>query len=318
MRYYIGVDGGGTKTAICAANVGQSLLRYTKTSGTSWREHGALEVARRIKEVVYGLIGGGEIAGIAMGLPCYGESAEGDNALKQAIQKEFSDISAYLTNDVEIGWAGSMALKPGINIVAGTGSICFGKDIHGKAARSGGWSEFFGDEGSCYWVGRKTLELFSKQADGRMPKDELYDIVYREFGIQDDFGFIDIIHDKYMGNRKQVASLQFLAEKAALSGSTSAVALYNEAVQELCQLVTAVRNQLDFAGNPFQVSYSGGLFKAGEFVLPQFSQEIENMGGTLSPPRFKPEEGAVLLACQHFCQNDLTHVQEVIQNSNNR
>jgi N-acetylglucosamine kinase-like BadF-type ATPase len=205
-----------------------------------------------------------------------------------------------------------MALMPGINIVAGTGSIAFGKDDHGKVARCGGWCEFFGDEGSCYWIGRKVMELFSKQSDGRLPKDELYEIVYCELGLKNDFDFIDTINAHYRNYRKQVANLQILAEKAALAGSPSAIALYDEAVRELCMLVGAVRGQLDFSEGPFKVSYSGGLFKAGKFVIPHFSAEIEKMGGELIPPRFNPEEGALLLAYQQFNPDGLGQIQEAI------
>jgi N-acetylglucosamine kinase-like BadF-type ATPase len=205
-----------------------------------------------------------------------------------------------------------MALAPGINIVAGTGAIAFGKDSHSKTARSGGWSEFFGDEGSCYWMGRKVMELFSKQSDGRMPRDALYETVRRELGLKDDISFIDLIHSEYVGYRKQVASLQFLAEKAALAGSASAKALYAEAVAELLLLVTSIRNQLDFSEKSFNVSYTGGLFKAGELVIPQFSREIEKLGGVLSTPWFGPVEGAVLLAFQHFYPDGLEQIQKVM------
>ena len=311
---YIGIDGGGTKTAVCAASVDNSQLRYSKTSGASWREHGVWKVAQNLKESVVDLIGNeySLIGGIAMGLPCHGESAEGDSALERALREVFAGIPLYFANDVEVGWAGSMALAPGINIVAGTGAIAFGKDIHGKIARSGGWSEFFGDEGSCYWMGRKVMELFSKQSDGRIPRDELYEIVRRELRLKDDISFIDLIHTEYVGYRKQVASLQFLAEKAALAGSSSAKALYDEAVSELLLLVTSIRNQLDFTEKPWLVSYSGGLFKAAELVLPKFQSEIEKAGGVLSAPLFGPVEGAVLLAFQHFNPGGLAQIKKLM------
>jgi N-acetylglucosamine kinase-like BadF-type ATPase len=312
VKYYIGIDGGATKTLLCAAANNSLSLCYAETSGASWREYGASGVAQKLRTAVDALIGDGQIAGIAMGLPCYGESINGDRDLEEAVHKIFPDIPVYITNDVEVGWAGSMALMPGINIVAGTGSIAFGKDIHDKTARSGGWSEFFGDEGSCYWVGRKVMELFSKQSDGRLPKDELYEIVFRELKLKNDFDFIDIISAHYRNYRKQVASLQVLAEKAALAGASSAVALYDEAVRELSLLVNAVRNQLDFTESPFCVSYSGGLFLAEKFVIPQFSREIEKMGGKLVSPRFGPEEGALLLAYQKFDPGSLGQIQEVI------
>ena len=80
---------------------------------------------------------------------------------------------------LKLAGRGSLALKPGINIVAGTGSIAFGKSRENVSARSGGWSTFFGDEGSCYWLGRRTMELFTKQADGRVKEGELYHILKR-------------------------------------------------------------------------------------------------------------------------------------------
>ncbi|MCL2244593.1 MAG: hypothetical protein FWC03_09040 [Treponema sp.] len=317
MRYYAGIDGGATKTAVCVAGAENSFLHYCITSGSSWREHGAMKVAQNFKKAVNSILGDNYslIAGIAMGLPCHGESAEGDVILEQAVRETFSGIPVYFTNDVEVGWAGSMALEPGINIVAGTGSIAFGKDRKGNTARSGGWSEFFGDEGSCYWMGRKVMEIFSKQSDGRVPKDELYTTVFSELNLKDDFSFIDLIYTKYSSYREQVASLQFLAEKAALAGSLSAKALYNEAVSELLLLITAVLNRLNFSQEKWNVSYSGGLFKAGDLVLPLFRREIEKMGGCLITPRFTPVQGALLLAYQHFNPDGLSQIQQIIKES---
>ena len=317
MQYYVGIDGGATKTAFCAASAENPVLRYTETSGSSWRELGTAEVTLQLKKTVNDFLGEdkGKVAGIAIGLPCFGESIEGDHLMKKSLSEAFAPATVYLANDVEMGWAGSMALMPGINIVAGTGAIAFGKDENGATARGGGWSEFFGDEGSCYWMGRKVMELFSKQSDGRIPRDALHAIVCHEFNLENDFDFIDIMYTEYIGRRKKVASLQFLAEKAALAGSPSAIALYDEAVRELLLLVIAIRNKLDFAGKPWNVSYSGGLFKARDLVMPQFIREIEKAGGEVCPPRFQPVEGAVLLALQKFYPKGLDQMIAIMEKS---
>ena len=319
LRYFVGIDGGGTKTAVCAASAEDHTVRYATTAGSSWREHGVLKVAQTLKDAVKGLLSDNHshIAGIAMGLPCHGESVEGDHTLEEAIRLVFPDIPFYLTNDVEVGWAGSLALKPGINIVAGTGAIAFGKDARGKTARCGGWSEFFGDEGSCYWIGRKVMELFSKQSDGRLPRDALYATVHRELKLKDDIDFIDLMYTEYIGYRKQVASLQLLAEKAALAGAPSAIALYKEAVDELCLLVDALRNRLDFTAPAWTVSYSGGLFKAKDLVLKRFSEKIEKDGGKLALPCFDPAEGAVMLAVERFYPDGLEQIQKVLMEKKN-
>ena len=301
MHYYIGVDGGGTKTAIVAASRDASVFSYVKTGSASWREYGINTVVKNIKQVIEALPFQAEdsIVGVAMGMPCYGESVDGDRKLEQALHEAFNGIPLYLSNDVEVGWAGSLGLSPGVNVVAGTGAIAYGRDEEGNSGRSGGWGEFFGDEGSCYWMGLRVMELFSKQSDGRMVRDDLYEIVRRELKLTNDTDFIDLIYSQYK-HRDKVAALQLLARQAALAGSQSARALYVVAAAELCLLVRAIRDRLAFAKSPFLVSYSGGLFHAADFVFPKFTQGVEEMGGKLMQPRFEPAEGALLLAFSQF------------------
>ena len=302
MQYYIGVDGGGTKTAICAASGDSSEFYSEVTESASWREHGIDNVIGSIKNVItsFPFYAKGQIGAIAMGLPCFGESESGDIELEKAAREAFAGIPQYLTNDVEVGWAGSLGLAPGVNVVAGTGAIAFGRNESGKTARSGGWSEFFGDEGSCYWMGRKVMELFSKQSDMRIPRDGLYTIVRSELGLTNDFDFIDLMHGEFITNREKVAELQLLAKKAAQEGSQSAIDLYDNAADELCLLVVALREQLQFSKRPFLVSYSGGLFKTGELVLHRFSEGVEKAGGLLTHPKYEPAQGALLLAFDKY------------------
>ena len=307
MKYYIGVDGGGTKTAVSIASADSSHLMSEVTGSAAWREFGVDNVIKRIKTVIddFQLSESGEIAAIAMGLPCYGESEAGDCELLRAFTNIFYGVPLYLTNDAEVGWAGSLSLSPGVSVVAGTGSIAYGKDDFGNTTRCGGWSEFFSDEGSCYWIGRKVLQLFSRQADGRTPKDELYSIVRKEFNINNDFEIIDLVHTEYISNREKVASLQLIAKEAALVGSCSARNLYIDAAGRLCDMVIAIRDQLQFKKQPFPVSYSGGLFKAGDLILPYFNENITAIGGVPVTPKYEPVHGAVLLAFEQNCPEGL-------------
>jgi len=302
LKYFFGIDGGGTKTAICATSSDAAKIVSEITSNAAWRERGIDAVIWNIKDVIYSLLPceDAQIGGIAMGLPCFGESTDGDRELTKAAHTAFPGIPLYLTNDVEVGWAGALGLSPGINVVAGTGAIAYGKDEQGKTARCGGWSEFFGDEGSCFWMGRKVMKLFSKQSDGRMAKDRLYDIVRKEFSLQSDFDFIDLMYNKYIGHRDTVASLQLLAKKAALEGSPSAKSLYVVAADELLLCVNAIRNRLQFNEQPFKVSCTGGLFKCGNLILDSFNDGVEEIGGVLHTAKFEPLYGALLLAFEHF------------------
>ncbi|MCL2486900.1 MAG: ATPase, partial [Oscillospiraceae bacterium] len=172
MAYYIGVDGGGTKTLFALAGEDMEIIATHTCAGGSYKDKGVAAVVDMLHGGVLRLLSEssvvpsiaiGDIAGICFGLPCFGESAEGDRLLSAELTKRFWGTPIAVVNDSEVGWAGSLGMNPGVNIVAGTGSIAFGRDASGRTARCGGWSEFFSDEGSCYWLGRKTMGLFSKQ-----------------------------------------------------------------------------------------------------------------------------------------------------------
>lgn len=305
MKYFLGIDGGGTKTAFLLVDAHGRECASITADGGSWRDLGLESVLNNIREnvtscLIQAGISGHEVCGAAIGLPCFGESPMEDQNIEKRVKDLFPEFPIYITNDVEVGWAGSLGLAPGINIVAGTGSIAFGRNDSGETARSGGWSCFFGDEGSCYQLGRKTMELFSKQADGRIPKNKLYNLIIETFKLTNDFDFIDIMEQEYVGNRSKVASLQKILLQAAESGDESAIHLYQEAAGELALMIESVARKLSMTGKTLPVSWSGGLFHARKFVLPWLEQSVSMLGGSMAEPKFLPVQGAVLLSAEKY------------------
>lgn len=306
MNYYLGVDGGGTKTEYLMTDETGQIAAHMLTDGSSYKEIGVDNVINKIINSIDRCLEADSrlsmdrICGIVMGLPCYGESRKDDVLLLKGLKSKLTGIPFYLTNDVEVGWAGSLALQPGINVVAGTGSIAFGRNTDNESARSGGWSTFFGDEGSCYWLGRRTMELFAKQEDGRVKKGELYHILKNELKIHDFLDFIEKMESEYAPNRSRVASLQRILYMAAKAGDISAIELYKEAADELFMLIHSLAYRLGLIGSEFPVSYSGGLFHASEFVIPHLIDKIDAIGARLVKPRYTPVQGAVLLAVRMF------------------
>jgi len=301
MNCYLGIDGGGTKTAYLLTDKDGREMATLETDGSSYKEYSVDIVIDKIMSGIHKClelagIEKNELCGVAIGLPCFGESKTEDSLILEKMKVAFADIPFYLTNDVEVGWAGSLAMEQGINVVAGTGSICFGKNSENRSARSGGWSTFFGDEGSCYWIGRKTMELFSKQADSRIEKGALYLLVREHFNLIDDLDFIDLMEREYAPSRSKVASLQIILLEAARAGDASAIRLYECAAEELFALVQGVARQLQLEGKEFAISYSGGLFHAKEFVLPCLESKVKDIGGYLKEPMLTPVQGAALLA----------------------
>lgn len=315
MRYFLGIDGGGTKTASLLIDEKGEKRASLVREGISYKDYGLERVMATIKEsvdscILQAGIEPAELAGIVIGLPCFGEGGADDPLVEEQIKNMLQPIPCTIVNDVEVGFAGSLGLKPGIHIVSGTGSIAFGKNYDGTIARSGGWSAFFGDEGSCYWLGRRTMELFSKQADLRMPRGPLYQIIMEHFALADPMDFINLMEINYVPNRSKVASLQKILLQAACAGDRSAQTLYAKAAKELSLLVTGIVTQLNMSGKDFPVSYSGGLFHAQEFVIPDLKELVYKAGGSLTEPEFDPVTGAALMAADQFSDADIELIKQ--------
>lgn len=301
MKYYLGIDAGGTKTAFLLAGEDGRAAAEAVLGGCSYKEIGTGGVGKLLREGMESVlkqagISFGQIVCTAVGLPCYGESLQGDQALEAEVRHVFAGGDYLLANDVRVGWAGSLDMQPGIHVVAGTGSIVYGENAQGVSARSGGWSTFFGDEGSCYWLGRRTAELFFKEADGRIARGALHKLVWERLGLERLTDAVDILEAEYAPHRDQVASLQRILLEAARAGDLAAACLYKEAAEELFLMIESTARALDLGGEPFAVSYSGGLFHAGEFVLPVLERKVSGIGGYLKKPSHDPVWGAVQLA----------------------
>ena len=303
MKYVIGVDGGGTKTAFALADLQGKILCQIVLPSISYREHGMERVSTCLREGVAWLLNAAsasaaQVVTAAVGVPCYGENPQEDLVLEHTVQEALGQIPVVIVNDAQNAYYGALSCGCGINVVAGTGSIAYGEDENGRSARSGGWSERFSDEGSCYWLGRMTMGLFCKQADGRLPKAALYHILTEALSLKNDMEFIEVVEQRILPIRSEVAQFQKYLLQAAKAGDVSARELYVQACRELTQLAMGVKNQLDFQ-SPVNVSLTGGLSHAEEFVAESLRRMLAEAGMVYVPCMSSPVEGAVLLACRH-------------------
>lgn len=297
---FLGVDGGGTKTSFALVSGDGKLLAAT-TRGPSHPDQVGMEgVAQTLTQGVHSICAAAGIAASQIrfgywGLPGYGENLEHIPQLHAIIENIMGKQNYRCGNDVEAGWAGSLAGEPGVHIVAGTGAIGFGVDPKGQTARASGWGELFGDEGSAYWLGRRLLELFGKQSDGRMPKTQLYELVKAARGLTRDLDLLTQTETLYQ--RRELAKLAQVVYQAAVEGDPHALDLFREAAYEHSLIAKAIIHQLEFPpGFTVPVSYSGGVFRAGRFVLDPLAEYLQPLGAVLVEPKLGPLMGACLYA----------------------
>ena len=311
MSYYIGIDGGGTKTDFILCNEAGEILACKRYGSASHKQIGISGVVELLRRGIHDLLeeadmeetdSGSPFAAKAhaqyygcFGMPLFGEFPEYDRQIEGEIKREFASCHIRVVNDAQAGWAGSLGMQPGINVVAGTGSIGFGVNEEGRTAKAGGWSDFFSDEGSCNWIGRRTVEYFTKEADERLPKGARYYLVRAHLQLTQDVEIIEKIEEEYVPSRDKMASLQLILKEAALAGDVAASYLYEEAAEELSLIVGGVYRQL-FDERSCLVSCSGGLFLAGDCIMIPFQKKLAEYPVTLIQPRLDPARGALLLA----------------------
>ena len=301
---FLGVDGGGTKTAFALIDRQGQVLARNEQSSAYYLEvgmEGAADVLARGCAGLFAAAGvtANDIAFAFFGLPAYGED-RAVQAQLDALPRAVLGYGRYLCdNDMVCSWAGSLACADGISVIAGTGSMAYGR-IDGQGARAGGWGELFSDEGSAYWIARAGLALFSRMSDGRAPRGPLHGLLRTRLALQDDLDLCQVVYGELKGERSKVAALSRLVSEAAALGDAQAVAILESAALEVAALVDAVRGQLGVdPGTEVTVSYSGGLFGVEGPLRAPFARVLaaSNAGAyRLIAPRLPPVLGAAVYA----------------------
>jgi N-acetylglucosamine kinase-like BadF-type ATPase len=200
-----------------------------------------------------------------------------------------------VTTDAVIALAGATSAGLGIAVIAGTGSIAFGRNAEGRVARAGGWGYAFGDEGGGFDTVRQALRAALRMEEGWGPPTSLRAALLAATGL---LSANEMLH-RFYGDawpRARVAALGPLVDAAALQGDGVAVEILNRAAQELALLAAAVRAQLWKPGEAVEVAYIGGVFQS-RTLLERFRRLVElEDGDRCGPPLRSPAEGALLEA----------------------
>lgn len=304
MRAVIGIDGGGTKTRFAAYDLEEGkMIGSCVLGGTDYKQDGYEPVVARVNEGVRMLLGdykASELAAVSFGMPGYSEDPDGDREMNTRLRLSFGTIPVFLFNDVYVAFEGAFYGKAGILVVAGTGSLAYGRNEEGRVDRCGGWSAFFGDEGSGHWIGKQLLETFSKQSDGRLKKSQLYQLTRDFFGLLPGESDFEILSKSECnsGNRAATASLNLIVKQAADQGDTQALAILNRAVEEIVDLIGALLDKLQFQKKP-AVAVSGGLFHMDPYITKPLQDILKRKYDlTVIRPYLGPCCGAITLAAE--------------------
>jgi N-acetylglucosamine kinase-like BadF-type ATPase len=254
----IGVDVGGTKTAVIVAADGAVVARASGP-GAKMRTGRGIAAAGTIAEIVRSALGPtGRLRGDVLVTGAAGAGREEEREeLRQALRTEAVAERVVVTGDTEMALAAAFGERPGIVVTAGTGSMAVARDPFGRLHRAGGLGWQMGDEGSGYAIGRAALGAVGRAVDGRSPKTELQPLLLRATRRD---SLDTLVRWAAAAGVPEVAALAPAVFEAAAQGDTVAAGIIDYAARELAGLV--LRLLPNFGADerqPVDVATNGGL-----------------------------------------------------------
>jgi N-acetylglucosamine kinase-like BadF-type ATPase len=296
--HVLGIDAGGTKTVCLLADEDGAIVSEARGAGANLHAAGELAVEKVLHEVIEATIGDRAVAPAAVCLGIAGVDREDEAQTVRAIMRRLGYRSrAVVVNDALIALVSAAGDAPGVVVIAGTGSIVYGRNALGESARAGGWGHMIGDEGSGYWIGREALSAVMRAADGRGPRTDLTAALLDELEIADVSRLPRIVYDRAQP-RMAVAALGPLVQRVSDAGDAVATRILERAAEELVLAARSVTSRLEMRGEAFGFHLAGSVFRVVPWLVAELSRRLVEVAprSSVSILDVEPAIGAVRLA----------------------
>lgn len=252
-KLFLGIDGGGTKTALCLIDEKMNVVSQAQSGPSSYDTVTQDVFKANVLDALSKMKIEGEIVSVFAGLggiACEEDAMVVTKTLKTI--KELENSIIEVDNDVVNAYYSSIGNEFGIVAIIGTGSVAYGIN-NGKTHRCGGYCYQEGDAGSSYDLGRKALQYYAKVIDKRMPKTDFSEAIGKEINV---YCFADLAHYFVNATRTELASLAKVVTK--YSDNIEAKEIIENAVDAIVLMVSTVYKELEFKECVFSIIGSLG------------------------------------------------------------
>lgn len=282
----IGIDGGGTKTELVLCQENGQILKRFQTGPTNPNDIGLAEALKRLEQAIAQLSAGQKNCFLFAGLSGVATQKR-KKEINQALSQKFPDFTIDCAGDMVIALSGGLLGEDGAVVIAGTGSIGYGKK-KGRSYRVGGFGYLLDQGGSGYDFGRDAFSAALEAGDGRGAPTILRDLLIERLGREPEEA-IGVVYEK---GKPFLASFAPLVFQAAEQGDEIAQQILFRNTKALQKLIEALAKQM---GLPLTVVAAGGIFDHFSQLKPFLSLPKEvSLVFPCRPPVF----GAVLEAAR--------------------
>jgi N-acetylglucosamine kinase-like BadF-type ATPase len=295
LEYYLGIDAGGTKSEAVLCDENYRIASRNWYQGLNLRGLNPNIAASTVKLILEDMTYRAGLLPYHIGLTVLAAAGAGDAKTREMVEwacKNYMPTQKVkVVTDAEAALTGAFNGTPGIVIIAGTGSIAWGKDDNGKIARAGGLGYLLGDEGSGFWLGQQALKKalnYHYNGKGSILGKKICEL----WGLRDLEEALNLIYqtEKPAPKIAEIAPLIFQILEA---GDDLAKEILCEAGSELAELVLSLAESLEFR-ETIKFCLCGGLAKSG-ILEKEVNAHLDMQRFVLTMPLYETAIGAVMV-----------------------
>ena len=276
MGIFLGIDGGGTKTS-CLIGDETSVLGSGTAAGSNVVRLGEAKAREALAAAIGQACAAANIKPAQIERTCVGLAGAGRPEISNLVRRLLAELvpgEIEVVGDMVIALQAAFGNGAGVMVIAGTGSMAYGRDASGNTLRAGGWGFSIFDEGSGHWIGRSAIAAIMRD--------------YDETGEENSVLMNSVKKSWRLATREQLilaanafpspdfAALLPAVLSAADSGDAIAQSILTQAGTELARLAKIVIRRLFPDGDKVPVAMSGGVFSNCALVRQVFYNSLRS------------------------------------------
>jgi glucosamine kinase len=293
----LGIDGGGSKTS-CIIGDENSVLGTGTSAGSNVVRVGEVRARKSLGAAIRHACAAADISPSRIEKTCVGIAGGALPEVAAVVRRLVSDFvsgEVAVVGDMVIAMEAAFGAGPGVIVIAGTGSIAYGRNSAGQTARAGGWGFAISDEGSGHWIGRSAVAAVMRTFDeaGADSADRLLDGIMKTWGVTTREQLVVAANKS-----PDFAALFPAVVSAAEAGDVTARMELTQAGGELASLAGIVIARLFGKRRAVPVAVSGGVYGNSAAVRQAFGKRVRAAypHASLKTTVIDPVNGALELA----------------------
>lgn len=293
MAFFLGIDGGGSKTE-CMLGDETSVLGWAGASSSKIARVGEEAAGAALRDGIERACAAAGMAASQIQRTCMGVAGASQAESVAAIRRWLGELvggEIDVVADTEVAHHAAFEGGAGVVVISGTGSIAYGRNARGETARAGGLGPAADDAGSGEWIGRTAIEL-ALLANEYGQSSALLNAILKAWKLDHAEALVRI------ARASPTPDFAVLFPVIAVSGDALARRVLARAGRELAILAADVLSRLWPEPAPVDVAMYGGVLENSPEVRDALGAELGDRRpeARLAPGKRRPAEGALLLA----------------------